>query len=97
MNVVTPSQKILLYAWLGFWRDKMPSEAVTQIQDILGTEHGPKNAMKDPIAEMCDIGHRYYTEEGSNTRCPECLATGLSKAREEVRRLRVRFNFVDPF
>jgi hypothetical protein len=25
-----------VYAWLGYWRDKMPPEAVSQLQDILG-------------------------------------------------------------
>lgn len=27
------------YAWLGFWRDKMPDEAVRQLQEILGPLH----------------------------------------------------------
>lgn len=26
-----------VYGWLGYWRDKMPAEAVGQLQDILGT------------------------------------------------------------
>lgn len=25
-----------VYVWLGYWRDKMPTEAVEQLQDILG-------------------------------------------------------------
>jgi hypothetical protein len=29
-----------IYAWLGYWRDKMPPEAVEALQDILGPLQG---------------------------------------------------------
>lgn len=30
------TQTQAVYAWLGYWRDKMDPKSVTQLQDILG-------------------------------------------------------------
>lgn len=32
---MTLYEKTLIYAWLGYWRDKMPARAVVELQDLL--------------------------------------------------------------
>jgi hypothetical protein len=43
-KIFNEGKKREVYTWLGFWRDKIPEEAVKQLQDILGKlkEHEPR-------------------------------------------------------
>lgn len=46
-----------IYAWLGYWRDSMPAEAVIQLQDLLGPlAASPLQAVgaAEPVGEMLE-------------------------------------------
>lgn len=44
--------------------------------------------MKPPVIETCDMNHKFYKEEGTNLRCPHCLALGFDGSRREIMMLR---------
>jgi hypothetical protein len=46
-----------VYTWLGFWRDKMPPEAVENLQDLLGPlrMHGPAIIREELAAEIRNL------------------------------------------
>ena len=46
--------------------------------------------MKYPITDMCELNHTFYRGENhprkdGRWRCPECMATGLDAARDEIK------------
>lgn len=49
-------QRVL--AWLGFWRDDMPRDAVRQLQDILGVEPPPRHSIPASTwTKESNVGH----------------------------------------
>lgn len=43
----------------------------------------------NPYQELCDSGHRYWKEQGVESRCPHCLLIGLTSARKQLAELNV--------
>lgn len=54
--------------------------------DVMLTDERPPLA--DPIAEMCDHGHRYWKEGPGPMPCPACVLIGRDRALAEIEGLR---------
>lgn len=52
---MTSNQRV--YAWLGYWRDKMPPEAVTALQDLLGPLRYSDETAGEPVAWCVEASH----------------------------------------
>ena len=60
-----------IYAWLGFWRDQMPPQAVEQLQNILG----PLQSPDEPKVKPALAGGGHNDSEGRSDAmviCPHC-------------------------